>query len=215
MILPSSRAVFRTARRSRYDFDAVPTERPSERVCARHTRTASIVRDPSVGNLHPSEIGSGTPSCRMTSPEEGRVRVMNIHGRNFRPVLGSVTVRPMVRCATGTVGRSGTSSWRLVDLVRRGAPPARPRLGRRRVPQANRQAVGSSARCQPSRHWCIRNLRALYAQLKQILDRVEPHGMGTAVVCPVLRSVTVRRIGARRRRRTRQRQRPCPCSALA
>ena len=56
-------------------------------------------------------------------------------------------------------------------------------------------AVGSSVRCQPSRHWCIRSRFALAAQAGHRESRVDPHGIGTAVTVPVARSVTLRSSG--------------------
>lgn len=127
--------------------------------------------------------------------------VTNIDGRNVRPVLASVKVRPTLRCSTDAVGRPGISSRRLVDRTRRASSGPCASCSSSTPPGSSTSVwsgsggSGSSDRCQPSRHCCIRNRRALSAQDGHTLDRVDPHGIGTAVTSPVARSVTVRRIG--------------------
>ncbi len=109
----------------------------------------------------------------------------------------------MVPCSIGTAGKSGNPSTRRVDRTRRspsGGTLRRAGTGIRVLVVAGSSAArslgsaaggsGSSVRCHPSRHCCIRSHRARFAQDGQRDSRVDPHGNATVTLWPVSRSRT-------------------------
>lgn len=122
-------------------------------------------------------------------------------GRYVRP-FGARNVLPTVVSAIATRGRSGTSCRRLVERTRRPDSSASVSASAARSSAAasgsssswsdsSGSSVGrSSSRCQPSRHCCMRSRRLRSAQGGHLRAWVEPHGIGTTLVSPVVVSVS-------------------------